>query len=711
MFAQDEIEGFFEAVESLKKYRRSDIKDEAGKDLLEKLYVDLLPNQHILNKTLLQHTTFLIGRKGTGKSTIFLRLEQELHKKKGYLSCYIDTKSMFEQSQSNYEVSDYVKDYIPPSLLEKYFIERTFIKNMLTILLKQIEKKYDRITQRIIDKLVKTKREEVREKLRVLLERVQNNDLLKEIELPILSRYENKTTSKESETRHEENQLGIPEIDVSTEKVKFNSNVKHQSDCKELKESEVEKSFSEIFLKVFQVKDVITDIKEILSAIGIEHLYILLDDFSEVDDDSLMRFVDVVLAPLNNWSEEFIKFKIAAYPGRIYYGRIDPGKVDIIHLDFYNLYSEFGRNKMEENAVDFTERLLSSRLEHFTSNSAERYFDTSSGSIEEYYELLFQSSMNVPRILGYILSYCYQSKLIYRKKISKRDIESASEKYFEDKVLPFFGTTTYSLVSMQEKISTLQLKELLELIVQKLSDIKKRISTLELKGRIYNQKHPYASHFHFDPRLEDFLKTLELNFFISKYSDLSDKDGSQVSIYNINHGLAVKNNLLWGKPKGSEYRKYFIERPFAFTRYINHFLNDTKKIYCTNQSCDSCFSMDDLKFLEFTGFKCNKCNSTVIIEPVSEYIKEVVENIEESKLLPLPQLKILSTLAKSEGPLYAREIAQEIDYSGQLVGRRGKKLDVEQGFVERSRENESDYYQYRITDAGAEYYSDIDAYS
>ena len=71
--------------------------------------------------------------------------------------------------------------------------------------------------------------------------------------------------------------------------------------------------FSQIFMKVFQIKDIIQQIKEILSLINIKHLIIFLDDFSEIEESSLKRFVDVVLAPLNNWSEEFVKFKIAAY--------------------------------------------------------------------------------------------------------------------------------------------------------------------------------------------------------------------------------------------------------------------------------------------------------------------------------------------------------------------------------------------------------------
>jgi len=100
-FTEKQKNGFFEAVESLKKYRRADLIDEKGRSLLEKLYTDLLPNELVLKKALQNNTTFFIGRKGTGKSTIFLRLEQELRKKENYISCYLDVKTIYEKSQAN----------------------------------------------------------------------------------------------------------------------------------------------------------------------------------------------------------------------------------------------------------------------------------------------------------------------------------------------------------------------------------------------------------------------------------------------------------------------------------------------------------------------------------------------------------------------------------------------------------------------------------
>ena len=79
--SKEELEGFRAATESLKLYRRADLNDpEHGTSLIEELYVDPLPEDDVLKTVLRPHTTFVIGRKGTGKSTVFQRLQHELRK-------------------------------------------------------------------------------------------------------------------------------------------------------------------------------------------------------------------------------------------------------------------------------------------------------------------------------------------------------------------------------------------------------------------------------------------------------------------------------------------------------------------------------------------------------------------------------------------------------------------------------------------------------
>lgn len=707
-FTDEQKDGFFEAVESMKKYRRADLIDERGRDLLEKLYTDLLPNELVLKKALLNNTTFFIGRKGTGKSTIFLRLEQEIRKKENYLSCYLDVKTIYEKSQSQYSSIAKVKELIPEEFFNKYLIERTFIQNTLIAIQEELNKKYNSLGDRFASIFVTTKPEAVKERIDELLQRISDNKILENIEIPLLKSISSRLKNSNEDSRDKEIKLGGLEINTGISNEGIENGVKTDSGINWKKgkreSSEIENEFSSVLLQVFQIKEIINEIKNILSILKIDHLFILLDDFSEIDDHAIMRFVDVILAPLNNWSDEFIKFKIAAYPGRLYYGKIDPGKIDTIYLDFYNLYSQFERDKMEISATDFAKRLVDSRVSFFTKSNTEEFFDLDSLTIEEYYNLFFKVSMNVPRILGYILSYCYQTKTVYDKKINKTDIESASQRYYEDKILTFFDSTTYSLLSIDEKISILQLRELLGRINDKLSDNRKKIQTKELTGASYTPTVPYSTHFYFNPDLEKFLKTLELNFFINKYNDMSDKDGIPSSVYCINYGLAKKLNIPWGKPEGNQYRKYFIERPFGFTKLIVEFLNDSKRIQCVNPDCNKEYGMDQYKFLEFNNFKCNVCSSPVETKSISESIIKEIELIDNNKFLPTPELKIIQELLKSDDALYAREIAQEIDYSGQLIGWRGKKLAEDHNYVTRLREKEGAPYKYKLTIQGKEYF-------
>lgn len=112
MYTEDEKIGFSNAAESLKKYRRAELVDDnSGKSLLDKLYVDLLPGNVVLEKCMRDNTTFLVGRKGTGKSTIFLKLENEYRKRKQFLPCYVDVKTIYESSQAQAINQPYLEEF------------------------------------------------------------------------------------------------------------------------------------------------------------------------------------------------------------------------------------------------------------------------------------------------------------------------------------------------------------------------------------------------------------------------------------------------------------------------------------------------------------------------------------------------------------------------------------------------------------------------
>ncbi len=697
MNSAKEKEGFQEVAESLKKYRRADLCDQKGKSILDELYVDLLDGNVILNKCLLDNTTFLIGRKGTGKSTLFLKLENEYRKKNGYLPCYVDVKTVFESSRSVAINQQYLSEYFDENQLEKYLMGRSFIQSVLKQIYTEIDKRRFSLIDKLRELLSGNTVADIKENINRLMKDVDDGDTLKRIEIPVLQQV--KRRKMQSDRNSEQiSQKGGASLGGSICNGEFSVNGEFEAGGLTEISNSGEEELTNIYLKVFEIKKVIDNIREILNKLQIYHLVILLDDVSEIDGEALKLFVDTVVAPLNNWSEEFIKFKIAFYPGRIHYGKIDPGKVDVINLDFYNLYSEFDINKMEDNAIHFTERLLSSRFAYYT-DGISTYFD---GKLEEIYELFFRVSMNVPRIMGYILAYLYQSAVIYNKKITKSDIENASERYYEEKIDAFFKSSTYCLLLLDEKRDIAQLKKIRDAIVNKAKEIKRQIGSNELTGRLYQKAHPYSSHFHVLQNADKYLESLELNHFITKYEERSNRDGKTVSIYCINYGLAKKNNIIWGKPRGIEYRTYFIERPFNYTGIILEQIKEVKVIRCSNPRCGRIFREDEQAGLEFTHYRCPDCSANVIIE--SKIDDEIKRELEESSALPpieKDELLVLLELNSHTKPILAKDIAEEVDFNSYRISKICKKMERDRGLV--IRHKSGNLYTYSISEEGRRY--------
>src|SRR6478609_9659385 len=92
--------------------------------------------------------------------------------------------------------------------------------------------------------------------------------------------------------------------------------------------------------------------------------------------------------------------------------------------------------------------------------------------------------------------------------------------------------------------------------------------------------------------------TLELNFFLSKYFEQSDRDGRKVSVYALNYGLCQKYSIEFGRPSGKrEFRLYFVERVFDYSGIVRAHIEANQEIVC--ETCGAAFSLDQLEKLKF----------------------------------------------------------------------------------------------------------------
>lgn len=698
MYTRNDLQGFANAAHSLKLYRRADLRDDVtDKSLIEKLYVDPLQNDAVLETMLRDSTTFLIGRKGTGKSTVFQRAQHELRKKPNSVSAYVDIKTIYEAADVDPTIPAQLSQAglaLSDSDLKKIILYRGFIKAIFADITEELKKA---INASIFDKILDSsgrKRSDISEEVRELLDGSFESDFTDISAIQAAATKAGIEVSTDNKINKGLNAaLGITPSSVNGE-----GGVKYDRETNNSKTTATSEEYTTLVLRSFNVGKVIDGLQKLLASIGVRRLYLFIDDFSELPEPAMRIFVDTILGPLNNWSNELIKFKVAAYPGRIYLGKIDPTKVDELYLDPYKLYGDKDVSTMEVKATDFTRRLIESRFKHYLGKSFAQFCDR---EVDEIYRELYFASMANPRILGHLLANLRDSVATYHKTIGVRAVQDAAAKYYEDKIEPFFGIQKFSHESFSERASVFSLKELLESIIVKaksLRDYKESLVTRGLRGRTP------SSHFHVVSALESALRTLELNFFITLYYEMKDRDGNKVAVFALNYGLCQKYSISFGRPTNQrEHRLYFVERIFDYTPIIRRFLELNQEIRC--DSCSEVFGVDKLSGLAMYDMLCPKCKKgTCAVINLSKKYENVIKSVNPNLLLPVTELGILETLYTESREMVASEIAMELDCSYQLIGKRAVNLG-DRGLVLREK-NKANRRIYHITDeAKTEYFS------
>jgi len=682
----DELQRLAEAIQLLKLYRRAELESSQGEDLIEKLYVDPLPNDHVHSLLRRPNTTFLIGRRGTGKSTVFLRAQKSLANDRSVLSTYVDIKTVYESSQVDPAIARNLaknESALPESALSELLLMTAFLKAVVAGVRDDIKKTLQSSRIKRIREAFTGSFDELNRSL---------NDFIADLESPQFVNVQGIRSPESRVFYRDETEDGFnagAKFDPAAPSVNIGADHRSKS------AAEVEETYSDVLMRTFDLRKLISAFKEILEPAGVKHLYIFLDDFSELPLPAMETVVNVLVAPLNNWSEELVKFKIAAYPGRIYYGELDKSKIDEVTLDLHTLYGTASMSDMEDKAVDFVRRLVTKRLEYFDLD-VRKYIDQRNE--DAVWMALFHASMGNPRTLGYILFFTYESRLLYGEVINVSSVRDAARRYYEEKLEPYFSMGKFLYETFEEKSTIYSLKELLESIVDRARALRAKEAASVFR-RIEGQ-HP-TSHFIVSPNFESILSTLELNFFLTKYYSMSNRDGHRVSVYALNYGLCAKYTIAFGRPSDSrDLRLYLVERVFDYNPILQDYIANNQEIKC--ESCGHVFEVEDLPALKRFGMRCPECmTGTCSVTNISKKYEELIREVNEEQLLPGTELGILQALNSDTGPQYASTIAGELDVSYQLVGKRAKRLG-EQRLVER--EEVKGRPEFKLTDQAKRIY-------
>jgi DNA-binding MarR family transcriptional regulator len=692
-----ELEAFRDAAQSLKLYRRADLPDERGESQIEELYVDPLPNDHVFNTMVKPNTTFIVGRKGTGKSTVFLRAQHDLRSRTGFVSAYVDIKTVYESSQVDPQLlnrASKLAGSLAAPEIEQLLLYRHFIGAVIKEIRVELESRIRVSVWAKVKQSVGKTLSTLFGGLDSLLDKANDDEFIN-----VLGVHTGKGIQRDKAEQSGSDGVGAEIAVAATPAAKLSA----QSSASYSTATEREREYADVLMRVFDIRQYISELRSLLASVAVEHLYIFVDDFSELPPEAMKIVVDSIIAPLNNWSDELVKFKIAAYPGRVYYGEIDKTKIDEIDLDLYALYGTTDLSVMEDKAVDFTRRLIQRRFEHYGVDVT-RYFGADRGH-DEIWRQLFYATMANPRNLGYVLYFMYEADLLYDRLITLKSVRDAARRYYEEKIEAYFHMRRFLQESFEERSSIFSLKELLDELVRRARDLRAyQGSSLirEVEGR------PPTSHFHIVANLESLLATLELNFFLTKYFVMKDRDGRLVTVFALNYGLCQKETIEFGRPSGRrEYRLYYVERVFDATPILQQYLKTNQEIRC--DSCDATFEAENLPALVMYDMQCPTCKKGhCAVTNLSRRYETVVRAISEDALLPQVELGIIHALGTQNEPQVASDVAGELDCSYQLVGRRAKML-ADRGLVNRER-SIAGRRVFSITDSARDIYmQDIDA--
>jgi len=675
---------FAKIAESLRQYRRAEMTDfqaEVGGNPVELLYVDPLESDAVLKTVLLNNTTFVVGRKGTGKSTVFAKAQLELRKRQDAISVYVDVKSLHELLVSNEAAVQAIQDAsISEPIFHAHSLRKSFLGAVISDLIRELKRAYE--NRSLVQRWIGNARgySQVISELERLAADVKTAKLSQE-EIPILRTISAKT--KEAITTKGSCSTGVKLEAKANPKPELKASAGIEVFDESISDNELYKEYADAVLRSFPFQELLSRIRELLAGVELVRLFVFFDDFSELTWIDQKLFVDVILSPLNNASEETIKLKVAGYPGRIYYGKIDPGKIDIVGLDFYQLYKAQEIQTSEAAAINYLERLLTTRFRVFNENVSD-YFDPSV-PLGDHYRMLFEVTLNVPRLIGYVLHYCYLDRISKKQLINSAAIRLAAQKYYETVITQYFDRMNrFAMEPFERKLDRHNQQQLLRALVEEARIVRRGINARQIGGNYFDGLHnPPVSHFAVNPSMERLLSALELNFLVTKYHEMRDKSGKDVSVYAFFYGLCEAERFPWGYPKGRrDDRSYFVQRCFNYNAAIQQFLSKNQTIRCGD--CGACFGMEKREPIELYKWRCPDCQTgTCAIVSLSDDFKREVETLSKDTMLPPIELEILESLNQEDAPMRAGEIATLVDATYQLVGHRTSKLH-EMGLVSKT---------------------------
>ncbi len=295
-FAAKQLDNFYKAASSLKLFSRAELNDEKNRSQIEKLYVDPLPNEQAFKTLLGDSTTIIVGRKGTGKSTVFQRVQHEIRKKKSnIISAYMDIRNVYESSQIDQIEPERVEQLataMSPTQMRKFLLYKRFFRTLINDIQFELRTQVEQSFLSRLRERVRGSAAEVFKGLDAIVARIDKPE------------YENiggfvavSNTSKELKKAKRVISANAG-LSASVLKADISTSAKVGLEATNEQSGDLEQSYVQLLMRIVGVNEIIAEIKMILAALGIRYLYVFLDDFSELPEEPMRLLVDSLISPL-----------------------------------------------------------------------------------------------------------------------------------------------------------------------------------------------------------------------------------------------------------------------------------------------------------------------------------------------------------------------------------------------------------------------------
>lgn len=694
-----DVTAFEKVIESLTLMGMAELLDEDEDEqvsLIGALYVDPTANDHILNEMLKPRSTMLIGRRGSGKSTILRRLQKGVRDSSNAVCVYLDINGVFASAENVLDPSTEAalgRYMVDPVDAQKTFITNTFVGLTIDALIHELTERIGSLAFRIQDAVWNTRDDAIRQlremmevgkyvtgvpvdRVKQVLGHRQRHDLDSEFDVTAILALVSRVLGLAG--------AGIEGAMKSKSATKFNVG-------------------PEVHLNDFNFVAFTSDLREVLRKVGIRHVYLIIDDYSELSDPAMKIFVDHILKPLARNAQNLLHFKIAAYPHRIYLSDMHPNALKKLPIDTYDLYGHGNADHTEQHSIDFVRRLLNRRCEHFAQKSAIAFFE---GHEAEVWKTLYQVSMSNPRTLGFVLSKALQDRQAKHDTLKTTMIRRAAEAHFDEQ-LKFFAQA--GRIRMQDQQLGGELASHLQYAL--LNSIIRRaqmISTTKNPPKIFEMVRQSGeavpcSHFHVERRLETVLSALELSAFITKYSERT-VSRKEMTVYALSFGLCQRYSIRYASMDVPHLSELLVSALFNFTQAIDLVLRENRPIKCG--TCGYEVGPELLEAIKAYGMRClNPVPCDGIMEIVDRPSAAGPESgiVATADLLPDLDARILTAIYTAQRSLTARDIGAILEYPAMQLGIRASDL-IKRGLLAKDGRSQGRQLYTITTEGTAKYF-------